>query len=518
MPGRAADLPAGGMIPDALAGPRRRLEAVPDDRPLRAVIYVRQSMKNEESISLELQEEICRSFCMRCGYTVVAVIPDQKTGRAWIKRKGIREVMRMVAAGEVDRVILYRWSRISRRRLHQAQAIYLIEEEAGALLESATEPFDTKTASGKFGRDQMLSFASFQSDLIGEQWAEVHDRRRGQGLPHCGGRRFAYVMDGGRYEPDPGLVEVDRWRYAAYLDGDGFEKIAVELNRRGIPNAKGRPWNSVTLANTMDSGFSAGLVAQDVLIGQRRWIPGTHQANITQDTWVEYLRLRQQRATIPPQVIEPRYPLAGLAKCGDTNCGKALLARSKSGRGVPAVPGYYYRCENTRQHASGRPVSVIRGELEKKVLRWVRRFASDIDAGAKAVDETGRARLRAQIDVDKAAREVAAIDRQLARLMVQRAGEEDIVPESAYVAARDELLAQRATAQATLDAAAHEAASIPTGIPRQVAVQLIEDWDVLPVRARRDMLAKLIRVIRVTPLDQDGEHCAVQIVPVWSTA
>lgn len=504
------------MIPDSLAGPSRRLEAVPDSLPLRAVIYVRQSMKNEESISLELQEEICRGFCARQGYTVVDVIPDQKTGRQWIKRKGIGIVMQMVQAGEVDRVILYRWSRISRRRLHQAQAIYLIEEEAGALLESATEPFDTKTAAGKFGRDQMLSFASFQSDLIGEQWTEVHDRRRSQGLPHCGGRRFAYILRDGRYEQDPDLVEVDRWRYAEYLGGAGFEKIAVELNRRGILNAYGRRWNSVTLANTMDSGFSAGLIARDVRTAQQSWITGTHEANIDDDMWTAYLQARQRRATIPPRVTEPRYPLSGLVRCGDKNCGKSMLSRSKSGRGQPAIPGYYYRCENTREHVTGYAVSIVRSELEKEVIGWVRSFADDIDASAAAVDDTNRARLRAQIDVDKANRELAAIDRQLTRLALQRSAEEGVMPESVYVSARDELLAQRATAQAALDTAAHEAASLPTGVPREIAIKLVQDWDVLAVRARRDMLSKLIRVIRVDPPDQDGKPRTVNIIPAWS--
>lgn len=510
---RTADLPAGGMIPDSVAGPRRRLEAVSDSRPLRALIYVRQSLKNEESISLELQEEIDRAYCARQGYVVLDVIPDQITGRKWEKRKGIKQVMQMVMAGEVDRVVIYRWSRISRVRLHQAQAIYLIEE-AGAQLESATEPFDTRTAAGKFGRDQMLSFAAFQGDLIGEQWTEVHDRRRGDGLPHCGGKRFGYIYDRGEYTPDEALAETDRWRYQAYIDGMGMRAIAAELNRRGILNARGRPWNDTALAEGMDSGFSAGFIPIGVAAGQLDWLPGKHAANIEPDVWQAYRAARKRRATVPPRVLEPTYPLTGMVRCGDLGCGAALRICSKSEPGKKSVPGYYYRCTNRLQPGVGKPVGITRARLEADVLGWLRELADDVDAGAAAADETKRAKLRAKINLDAASREVARIDRQLTRLTLQRAADEEM-PEAVYTAARNELLAERATAQGKVDAALH-AADLPERPPREVSIQLIRDWDILAVRARRDMLAKLIRVILVHPPTQKHGPSTTEIIPVWA--
>lgn len=506
------------MIPDALAGPRRRLEAVPG-RPLRAVIYVRQSQKNEESISLELQEQINRGYCDRQKYQVLGVIADQISGRKWDKRTGIREVMRMVAAGEVDVVVLYRWSRISRRRLHQAQAIYLIEEEADCKLESATEPFDTKTASGKFGRDQMLSFAAFQGDLIGEQWTEVHDRRRNDGLPHCGGKRFGYTVEGGKYEPDENLVEVDRWRYEAYLGGMGMRAIAAELNSRGILNSQARPWNATTLAHGMDSGFSAGLICQGSSEHRRTYLPGKHASNLDDDrggkTWQDYLALRAKRRTTAPRVIEPTYPLTGLVKCGDPACGAALRVCSKKYPGKPSEPGYYYRCTNRLVPGVGQPVGITRARLESEVLGWLREIADDVDAGAVARDATKRARLRAQVDVEQTVRQVAAIDRQLTRLTLQHAAEEEM-PEAVYTAARDELLEQRKAAMTKLEAAKH-AADLPTRPPRELSISLLRDWSILPVRHRRDMLAALVRVILVKPAAQLHGPSTVEIIPTWAS-
>lgn len=141
----------------------RNLRAVTDTPP-RAVIYVRQSTHKEESISLELQETACREYCIRMGYVVVEVIPDPGiTGRTWIKRAGVQKAMACVENGDAEIIVLWRWSRLSRRRLHWAVATDRIET-IGGRIESATEPVDTATAAGKFARGMLGEVAAFESE------------------------------------------------------------------------------------------------------------------------------------------------------------------------------------------------------------------------------------------------------------------------------------------------------------------------------------------------------------------
>lgn len=505
MPRRAADLPAGGIIPDTLAGPHRRLEAVPG-QTLRAIIYTRQSLKKEESISLELQEAVCRDYCARKGYTVIDVVSDQKTGQVWEKRKGIQRVMKTVQAGLVDRVVLYRWSRISRVRLHQAQAIYAIEQ-AGVELESATEPFDTQTAAGEFGRDQMLSMAVFQGRLIGEQWTETHERRRRNGLPHGGGRRWGYIQVGGGYHIDPDLAVIDRWRYTEYIGGRGFPSLTAELNRRGIPNAYGRPWNVEGLTKSMDSGFSAGLLVTntDASRSDLVWIPGAHPAVIDDQVWQAYRRARTHRHTMPPATVEPRYPLTGLVFCAD--CGYAMYPTSEAG-----ASGANYVCGRYRSRGIGRRVQTRRSLVESAVLGWLAAFAADVDTSSEAAQAGDRIRLRAHVDASIAAREIADIDRQLT--MLTRKLAQEVIPEKAYIDARDELMAERGEAQKKLDLAA-DAGDAPRQPPKDIAIRLLENWEILPVRSRRTLLAQLIRGVLVLPSPGAPRPAPIWVVPMW---
>jgi site-specific DNA recombinase len=477
------------------------------ETPHRAIIYIRQSIKREESISLELQESVSREYCARRGYVVADVVPDRITGQKWEKRPGVQEVMRRVLAGEVDRVIIYRWSRISRVRLHQAQAIHLIEQ-AGAVAESATEPFDTKTAAGEFGRDMMLDFAVFQGKLIGEQWREAHDRRRNNGLPHCGGQRYGYTYLGGRYEIDPGEAEIVRWMYCEYISGRGFNSLSAALNKRGVPNKRGRQWHYSTLTRYMDSGFAAGKVWQWIGRSQPIYLDGTHDSIIKSETWDSYLRVRRGRVDMPPQTIEPRYPLAALIRCGD--CGSAM----HSCKGGSGKTGHTYQCGRWRATGTGRCVTITRARAEGKVLDWLRDYAIDIEAAATADTASERVRVRSRADVDVLEKQIREVDRQLKEL--RRHLLEDRIDESEYEEDAGDLKAQRESLRERQQVATRDAEAMPAHPVRRIALQLIEHWDILPVAERRELLRKLIRRVEIHPAEKRYGRASVLVVPVWA--
>jgi len=91
------------------------------------------------------------------------------------------------------------------RPLPPGNSVYVAElEDAGGVLVSATEDFDTTTATGKFGRGMLLEFSAFESDRAGKTWKEAFDHRVREGLPSLGRDRFGYRREGrARREDDP---------------------------------------------------------------------------------------------------------------------------------------------------------------------------------------------------------------------------------------------------------------------------------------------------------------------------
>jgi len=295
--------------------------------PDRAVIYVRQSKERGDSVSKEIQETMCRDYCARQGYDVVKVVIEPGSVRGslpWDRRPAFPQAR----DADADVFVVYRWSRLSRRRGDQYRLIEMLEE-GGKRVESAQEPYDPSTAGGKLSRGMMLELAAFESDLKSEQWREAMQRRRDLQLPAGGKARYGYKLGEGKDEPqvpDPETAPVLVEMYQRFIGGCGAVTLTKEFNRRGIPSPNGREWITKTIYNVLDSGFGAGLLVQTNRDHKvTGYLPGKHQPVITMDEWQAYQDERKKRRKTQAPRRE-RWWLAGLVFCG--LCGAPLVRTS----------------------------------------------------------------------------------------------------------------------------------------------------------------------------------------------
>lgn len=475
--------------------------------PPRAIIYLRQSVYREDSVSLEIQESINRDYCNRRGYQVVAVESDPGVSGRRIDRPGFRRVTSRLDQGDAEVVVAWKWSRYFRHRLHFNVALHEIESR-GAQLESATEPVDATTASGRLQRGMLAELAAFESERTGEVWKETHDRRRRAGLPAQGGGRFGYTREGNTFTPHPEQAPVLRWMYEAYIGGAGFASITRDLNRRSIRNRLDRIWQMTTVRQILDSGFAAGLIVHNK---RRRlgadFYPGQHPPLIDKQTWEAYRATRQRRGGQPGRDIEPKYPLTGLILCGD--CDAPMHAT----QGGQQKTGHSYLCSRWQRTGQGRCVTIVRHRAEAAVLAWLAELRDDVSAAADADSLQARRQLRAQATASQAGSRVAAIERKLAELT--RRHLDGTYPDLAYRITRDDLVEEHAAMQRLADEARAETVTTRAAAVQPTAAFLVAEWDTLPVRTRRNLLNELIRAVRIYPSDRRGGRARVEIQPVW---
>jgi len=474
-----------------------RLAPVPDTPP-RAVIYTRQSVARDDSVSLQLQETACRDHCDRHGYEVVAVLADPGiSGRTW-RRPGVVRTLAMVEDGTADVVVLWRWSRLSRSRRDWALAIDRVDA-AGGRIESATEPVDTSTASGRLARGMLTEIAAWDSEVKGEQWREAHARRLDAGLPHTGKARFGYVYDRAAklHRPDPVTGPFLAEAYRRYVAGESVYALVRWLNAEGVPTVTGCPWRDRALRRVLDAGFAAGRITYG-----ERVVEGVHERLVDADTWAAYLAARRARRARPARTERSEYLLSGLLRCA--RCGASMAAGQFGEHRQPK-----YRCsagKETGVHAGG---YVLAAFVERAVLDWLAGLAGDVEAAAAAHAATAAAATASRADTARLARDVAALDAQLVALTRQLAA--GLVPDAAYAAARDEILAARADAAGRLEAAEDRARAVAAR-PGAAARDLLADWDLLPVAVRREALRALIARVEVTC---GRPRAAVRVVPAW---
>lgn len=491
-----------------------RLRSVPESPP-RALGLVRVSKVGdrveEDLLSPDIQRAAIEDHCARRGYTITGWIEgiDESGSRRksawWAKLDG---AVSQVEAGDADVLVVWKFSRTARQRLKWAIAIDRVEL-AGGLLESATEPLDTATASGRLARGMLAEMAAYESEVIGSTWRETHARRTAKGLPASGKPRFGYRVQDGIHRPYPPEAPVLVECYRRYIAGESVYALVGWLNRQGITTVPGHsargggPWSVQTLRRVLDVGFGAGYLH---VHGER--LRGIHEPVIDEATWTAYLAARASRRHNGPRE-RSTYLLSGMARC-------AVVLPDGSMCGSSMAAGYYgsqkhhqFRCiaaSAARRHPG---CSILMRYAEAAVREWVEREAVTEASSADAkVAQRARA-LRRRQDARALARELVELDKALSRLAVERVRDR-AMPGAVWEQARAELLRDRAVLEERRRIALAEAQD---GEPAELAAQLARDWDELPMEQLRGGLRRLIARVEVVGA---RPRSSVRVVPIWA--
>lgn len=484
---------------------RSDLAAVPERAP-KALGLVRVSDRSgrddTDLASPEIQRRAIADHCARRGYQLVDVIEgiDESGSRsrsAWWAR--LDQGVGRIEDGDVDLLVVWKFSRTARHRLKWAIAVDAVES-AGGRLESATEDFDTATSAGRFARGMLAELNAFEAERIGEGWKEAHEARVRSGRPATGRPKWGYTYDleAKLHHPDPETGPVLAGIYQRYVNGESFYSLVSWLNARGYRTATGGTWAIEGLRNVLDAGFGSGR-----FVRHGQLVKGVHEPVISDELWQAYLDARVTRRARPPRMERSRYPLSGLVRCG--LCGGPMVAARYGQR-------LLYRCET--RYRKGLTTCETRyigvDVVEGAVMAWLGEVADAVDDEASEVSIAAVKKIAREQEAQRLEREVLRGEESLARLAVQHA--ETPLPASVYRTAVAELTEQLDR----LRAAAEESGRLArqaVGDAAAVAAGLLEAWDEWPVERRREALRLLIARVRVTT----GEESTVVVEPVWGS-
>jgi DNA invertase Pin-like site-specific DNA recombinase len=459
----------------------------------RAALYLRQSTYREESISLELQETACRTYAEQQGYDIVAVESDPGiSGRKWDNRPGVQKVMGLLEGKDADVIVLWKWSRLSRSRLHWAVAADKVET-LGGRIESATEPVDVSTSTGRFTRGMLTEMAAFESERIGDSWKETQARRVKNGLPHSGRARFGYTYSREEgFQPDPVTGPVLRRMYLDFLAGTGFWKLSHESK------AHGGPIVATGVRRMMDAGFAAGYITQ-----RGEFIKGAQEALITEDEWKAYKVVRKQRAQ-RPRAERGGHVYSGIVRC---ECGCTMTGNHFTDRKGNATSRY--NC-SAPQAGGDHTNAIVTSRLDEAVLDFLRGVASTVNAKAANMQSTAKPLSR----IDARPKINADLSKNAARIdaLTMKYLDGDVTKE-----VHDRLMAKLHAEQTELqDRLDSLEVKLQTPPPTALAADLVTHWDQMPPEVKRGILGDLVDRIEVS---REGggrwNPKEIRVIPAW---
>lgn len=281
--------------------------------------------------SPEAQRRAIEQYAESQGWRLVESFSD--IGRSGfdpkVQRPGLETLLTAIERGGVERVIVWKLDRLTRRGISEALAIVERIERAGAALVSVTEPFDTSSALGQGIFALLLSLARAESEKLAERVRSgkmiVRERGGWLGGPVPYGFRVERVERPGyaasRLVVDPERAEIVRSMVQDVLDDKSALSVVRRLNRAAIAPPRGREWSHASVL---------GLLRSPVLAGH---LPDGHggvtsdgdgialacgEALISQDEWRQLQRRLEPRKGRKPQVPSLLGGIALCAGCGST--------------------------------------------------------------------------------------------------------------------------------------------------------------------------------------------------------
>lgn len=306
---------------------------MPTAAPRRVALYARvsQAVRNGDS-SKSVPEQLTElhRWAERDGWRIVGEHSDQVSASRYGRkaRPGWQSTLDVINSGGVDMLAVWEFSRATRDRQVSA-ALLAACVDAGILVSVGGKVHDPSDPDDGFMLDLMASLAVRESAMTSKRCRRNVKARAEEGRPH-GSLPYGYrrVIDpetgatlGRDLHPDqaPIVAEIVR----RLLAREGGNRIAADLNRRGVPTATGQQWRGGNITRLALRPTYAG----------RRVFHGRVLDDVAA-TWPPIITLAEHYALVEmldaPERDKFRNPThvrhlgTGLFKCGREACGGVM--------------------------------------------------------------------------------------------------------------------------------------------------------------------------------------------------
>ncbi len=246
-------------------------------------------------------------------------------------------------------MLVYKLDRLT-RSVRDLDELLRNFDRQGIMFRSATEQFDTTTATGRLFIRMVAEMAQWERETIAERTTFGKQKKARAGEWGGGRVPMGYMtvpterVKAGRallqLVPDPSTAHLIPMIYERYLAGEGIRAIALWLNEElGARTPLGNKFHALTISRILTNPVYCG----DIVTGRKQnkintRVPGSHEPLVPRDVLERVQSLFDTRKLYAPRQATGMYPLSGVAKCGV--CGARISAQQRHGR-----PGRrIYRC------------------------------------------------------------------------------------------------------------------------------------------------------------------------------
>jgi DNA invertase Pin-like site-specific DNA recombinase len=229
----------------------------------KVIAYLRVSTEEQtKGFGLKEQRDKLEAYCYFKSWQMVEWIEDAGFSGGNTNRPGLLGLLNAVRSGEVSVVLTYKADRLSRSL---KDLLVLIEDELeprGVAFVSATEDFNTNTASGKAFLSMLGTFAEFERNTIRERTLGGRKQKARSGGYAAGSPAIGYIADGKQLVVSNDEAVVVRNIFLMHSEGYALRAIAEELNKSKVKTKRGGQWYASTVRYILENSKYQGVLRQ----------------------------------------------------------------------------------------------------------------------------------------------------------------------------------------------------------------------------------------------------------------
>ena len=274
----------------------------------------------------------------------VGIYADRKSGKNTRQRPQFMEMIRAAKRGEIDYIITKSISRFARNLVETLRIIRELRAiNVGVYFEK--ENIDTLKTASDFMISLYSTIAESELTSMSENVKWAARKRYRNGSVELNSNLYGYTLESGQLTPVPDEAKIVKEVYERYASGEGYDRIARDLNQRGIKKKIADTlWNSNDVKRILENEKYVG----DALLQKsykrdfkpvknngevpQYYVENNHQPIVSRELYEKVQAIKERKARKHKQAPAKVSPFSGKIKCAE--CGRGYRHR-KNNRNTP---------------------------------------------------------------------------------------------------------------------------------------------------------------------------------------
>ena len=380
---------------------------------MRVAVYIRVSthMQVEDGYSLAAQKNRLKAFSFSQDWEIVQYYVDEGKSAKDMERPNLQKMLKGVREGLFDIVLVYKLDRLTRSVIDLDRMLTEFNKH-DVMFKSATEIYDTTTATGRLFIRLVASMAQWERENLGERVSFGMSQKAKEGKWVINKQPFGYDKDGDYLMVNQHEAIVVKRIFDLYLTGKyGVGKIAQILNAENIYTKSGFGWSFTTIHYLLTNPLYIGTMRYNYRVNKDQYfeIGGAVPSIIEKEKFERVQAILIERSHLHPKKAVSPYIFTNNLKCA--RCGGSMSGhQSQAIRGDKKYISYQYYCSKRRFKNCDLP-NISQNYLEIQFLKLIDGWV--IDTGmASEITTSSPSKNTDKIKINKIKTELSTLEKR----------------------------------------------------------------------------------------------------------